>query len=149
MDALSKWITIAGCGALGFFVLMALIGPFLIPHASILVMAMFAYEIPVPMTVVGSVWSVVVPFTKNAMCGLMNLFVSFYGLYYVASGRDEMRRPFLLNFAGVGLLVVTSFTSALALPEPQKVKGDNPAAGPRGGAFPPPGVRPGQVRPPR
>jgi hypothetical protein len=56
------------------------------------------------MMVVGSIGLLVVPFFESVVCGLMALFVPFYGLYYVITRWDDMKKWFLLNLVGVGML---------------------------------------------
>ena len=57
---------------------------------------------------VGTTGLIVVPFGESAACGLMNLFLPFYGLYYLVTRWDAMRPWFLTNLAGTGVLIFSA-----------------------------------------
>ncbi|MEO6807686.1 MAG: hypothetical protein ABI353_01050, partial [Isosphaeraceae bacterium] len=151
MDAVSKWTAIVGCGALGVFILLTLIGVFVIPYRGVLllgmVMSVVALLVAMVMIGTGAIWGLVLSFMESALCGLLYLFLPFYGLYYIITRWDEMRRPVLLNLAGAGLLLATAITSSLAFPAIQKVRAINAAGGRRAGAVPPWVQQPARLRP--
>jgi len=49
---------------------------------------------------------IVIPFSESVPCGLMNLFVPFYGLYYLVTRQDAMKGVFLANLSGRGVLIL-------------------------------------------
>jgi hypothetical protein len=99
----------------------------------------------------GGLWILGVAFHEGVMCGVMYLFVPFYGLYYLISRWDDCKRPFGLAVGG-WLLV---FAAALLNPEIMLEQGRDEAqdgmAGmpilPDGTPFPP-GLLPEFVTPP-
>lgn len=54
----------------------------------------------------GSLGMIIIPFCESVACGLMNLFVPFYGLYYLVTRQDAMKGAFLANLSGVGVLIL-------------------------------------------
>jgi len=64
----------------------------------------------------GAIATIAVPFMESAVCGLMNLFVPFYSLYYLMTRWDAMRTWFCTTLGAVVLLVVGVIVSAVVLP---------------------------------
>jgi len=58
----------------------------------------------------GSLGMIVIPFCESVSCGLMNLFVPFYGLYYLVTRQDAMKGAFLANLSGVAIMLAMSIT---------------------------------------
>ena len=54
----------------------------------------------------GLLGMIVIPFRESVPCGLMNLFVPFYGVYYLVTRQDAMKGAFLANVSGIGILIV-------------------------------------------
>ncbi len=69
----------------------------------------------------GGLWLLGVAFHEGVMCGVMYLFVPFYGLYYLISRWDDCKRPFGLAVGG-WLLVIAA---ALLNPEIMLEQGRN------------------------
>lgn len=52
------------------------------------------------MAVHGQIWFLVNSFREDAVCGLLNMFVPFYSLYYLITRWEEQWRPFTLSMIG-------------------------------------------------
>ena len=48
-----------------------------------------------------SLGMIVIPFSESVPCGLMNLFVPFYGVYYLLTRQEAMKGAFLANLSGL------------------------------------------------
>jgi hypothetical protein len=91
--------------------------------------------------IVAAVWQVVLPFQESTACGLMFIFVPFYGLYYTLSRWDAMKGPF---FAAFGAILLVVGLSALAPQLNQGLRRNAPLVA----AANPPVVAPPQFLPP-
>jgi hypothetical protein len=56
----------------------------------------------------GAIGMIVIPFQESAACGLMCLFVPFYGLYYTITRWDAMRGAFLSGLAAYAGIIVAA-----------------------------------------
>jgi hypothetical protein len=74
-------------------------------QAGLLVVAVGSAFAGLIMMVVGGIGLIVVAFMESAVCGLLYLFVPFYGLYYVITRWEDTRRFFLLSFCGWFLVI--------------------------------------------
>jgi hypothetical protein len=63
---------------------------------------------------VGAIWFLVMAFQDSLAAGLLCLFVPFYGLYYLVTHFDEVKRPFLVQLLGVVVVMVGSCTGAFS-----------------------------------
>lgn len=57
-------------------------------------------------TLVGGIWIVVLAFKKSVLWGIGSLIVPFVSLIFVIMNWQETKKPFLIQIAGVVLLVV-------------------------------------------
>jgi hypothetical protein len=85
------------------------------PRPLALVFATAAVVVPVVLWMYAQVGLIVVPFRESYLCGVMNLFLPFYGLYYLVSRWDVMRGVFFACIAAVGIVIVpATFLPAVA-----------------------------------
>ena len=100
---------------LGALVLVAIVAAFTshtgmaVVWGGVLVIAFIAMA-------VGSIGLLIVAFQEGLMCGLMYVFLPFYGLYYVISRWEDTKRWFVLCFGGwllmMGSAVIPAFRGA-------------------------------------
>lgn len=64
--------------------------------------------------VIGGIWFIIAAFKEGLLWGLGVLFVPFVSLVFLILGWPEAKRPFFLQLAGVGLILL----AALALSAP-------------------------------
>src|SRR5262249_55975817 len=90
---------------------------FLVPSArlyAIFMLAMFASAL----SSVGNVGLLIVAFNESLICGLLSMFMPFYGLYYLITRWDRCRGWFLTSLAGFALMCgVIAFFFSMMLPE--------------------------------
>lgn len=46
------------------------------------------------------IWILVIAFSESVACGLMSMFVPFYGLYYIVTRWEQCGAPFLISLGG-------------------------------------------------
>ncbi len=100
--------------ALGGAFLILVIGA-MFSKVMFVALTVIAFLVSLVMIMAGSIGILVVPFLESAACGLLNIFVPFYTLYYVATRWDAMKRWFLLYVSGLAIFLVF-FGVALFLP---------------------------------
>lgn len=90
---------------------------FLVPPArlyAIGLLAIFAFTL----SGVGNSGLLIVPFQESVLCGLLSMFVPFYGLHYLITRWDRCRGWFLTSMAGfVVMCGVIAFFFSMMLPE--------------------------------
>ena len=96
MDAAPWWVVKIGGG---LTLASALCCLFSIQVGMVLV-AVFYFGTALILLAMGGIGMTVVPFLESAACGLMNLFVPVYPIYYLVTRWDAMKRWFLTYLAG-------------------------------------------------
>jgi DNA-directed RNA polymerase subunit RPC12/RpoP len=76
------------------------------PPSIALALTSGALLIPVALWVYADIGYIVVPFRESYLCGVMNLFIPFYGLYYLVSRWDAMRGAFFAHLAAFGMIIL-------------------------------------------
>jgi hypothetical protein len=79
---------------------------FLMPNIFGVLLAVAAVAVAGSLYLIGTIGMIVVPFSEDVVCGLLYLFLPFYGLYYLLTRWEAMRRWFLSSFAGAGIMIV-------------------------------------------
>jgi hypothetical protein len=69
------------------------------------------YWLGLVVALVGGIWLVVLAFKKSVLWGLGSLFVPFVSLIFAIMNWDVAKRPFLIQIAGVVLLVIGAMMS--------------------------------------
>jgi uncharacterized membrane protein len=64
------------------------------------------------LAVVGGLWLLVVIFQTSVLWGILSLVVPFVSLFFVITNWDETKRPFLIQLAGV-ILILLGANSAI------------------------------------
>lgn len=100
MGDLPSWLPLALLGA------YALLFALSFASASIaMVFIVLTGLIVVALYLIGGIGMLVTPFRESVACGLMYLFLPFYGLYYLVSRWDAMKRWFLTSLAGLAMAI--------------------------------------------
>ena len=140
--------------AVGVCVLIVLLG-LAIPPLGALVGAVAVIG-GVGLLLVGSLWCLGVPFQEDILCGLMYLFVPFYSLYYLITRWPEMRKPFLVSLAGMGMIMASPLLMTTSILTGAGTRAKSGARRPAGNARdsspaprsdPRPSARSGQSKP--
>jgi hypothetical protein len=74
------------------------------------------YWLGLVVALVGAIWLIVLAFQKSVLWGLGSLFVPFVSLIFAVMNWDVAKRPFLIQVAGVVLLVIGGMMSHPTLP---------------------------------
>jgi len=70
----------------------------------------------------GGIWFLVVAFQDNALAGILCLVIPFYSLYYLITNFDAEKKPFMLQAAGMVLLMLGSCAGSFGLPKDMKTQ---------------------------
>ena len=74
------------------------------------------YWLGLVITMVGALWLVVLAFKQSVLWGLGSLFVPFVSLIFVVMHWGETKVPFLIEVAGIVLLVTGAMMSHPTMP---------------------------------
>ncbi len=94
------FVLLAGGAAIAFS-FPAAIGGYVAGGALVVAFGLMCY---------GLLGMIVIPFCESVSCGLMNLFVPFYGLYYLLTRHDAMKGAFLANLSGIAIMLGMAIT---------------------------------------
>lgn len=137
----TPWTLIIGGAAGGFFVLAAAMA-FVSPAVST-IMAFGFLLAAMGLSTVGGIGCLIKAFQEDVVCGLLTLFVPFYGLYYLVSRWNDVQpfgkcqlggaagvllvmALFALNAVAMGLQAPRNNNSGLNSPIGQQLPGSNP-----------------------
>ncbi len=66
--------------------------------------------------VIGGIWFVIAAFREGILWGLGVLFVPFVSLIFLVLGWPEAKRPFFLQLAGLGVILLAALVLSAPLP---------------------------------
>jgi hypothetical protein len=88
-----------------------------------------AVLVPLAVWLYGDIGYVVVPFKESYLCGVMNLFLPFYGLYYLVSRWDVMRGVFFAHLAALGMIILPAIFLPAVVQSLKMQEGEAPSIG--------------------
>lgn len=66
--------------------------------------------------VIGGIWFIIAAFREGILWGLGVLFIPFVSLIFLVLGWPEAKRPFFLQLAGLGFILVAALALSAPLP---------------------------------
>ena len=117
IDAAPWWVVKVGGGLTLASALCCLFSV----QIGLVLVAVFYFGTALILLAMGGIGMTVVPFLESAACGLMNLFVPVYPIYYLVTRWDDMKRWFLTYLAGF-LLFIPGLFFAVGIPVVETVR---------------------------
>ena len=137
----TPWTLIIGGAAGGFFLLTAVMA-FISPVVSVGMTFLF-FLAALGLGMVGGIGCLIKAFQEDVVCGLLYIFLPFYGLYYLITRWDDVQpfgkcllggigcqflaiALFVLNAAAIGLSTPRNGNAGIISPNGQQLPGTNP-----------------------